>query len=173
MNDLRLYFDSDFSLDDNWGRFVADVNSWGDYVAIVPYLSASVPNPFVLLGNGGGNTLYRLREGIERFLITDINNPARGSKAQSEVPVMMDTLAAPDAYNIDPATFYYLRNMVSGFNHIPGGCNVLYMDGHVRFVRYKEEFPVSVYNGMCPLAAAKILAVPGRLQLNVSNDFRY
>ena len=31
-----------------------------------------------------------------------------------------------------------------GFNHIPGGCNVLYMDGHVDFVKYpSEEFPVT------------------------------
>lgn len=26
-------------------------------------------------GNGGGTTVYRVREGVERFLITDINNP--------------------------------------------------------------------------------------------------
>ncbi len=36
-------------------------------------------------GNGGGNTIYRLREGIERFLITDINNPASNARAQSEI----------------------------------------------------------------------------------------
>ena len=34
------------------------------------------------------------------------------------------------------------------FNHIPGGCNVLYMDGHVEFVRYNgpygSEFPVNM-----------------------------
>jgi len=29
------------------------------------------------------------------------------------------------------------------FNHIPGGCNVLWMDGHVEFVRYKERWPVT------------------------------
>jgi len=27
-------------------------------------------------------------------------------------------------------------------NHIPGGCNVLYMDGHVAFIRYPGEWPV-------------------------------
>ena len=71
-------------------------------------------------GNGGGDTVYRLREGIERFMITDINNPAAGAKAQSEIWVMFDMLSA-DAKD---------------FNHVPGGCNVLYMDGHVDFVRY-------------------------------------
>ena len=32
------------------------------------------------------------------------------------------------------------------FNHIPGGSNVLYMDGHVEFLRYSEtskDFPVT------------------------------
>ncbi|MBP8131775.1 MAG: prepilin-type N-terminal cleavage/methylation domain-containing protein [Candidatus Hydrogenedentes bacterium] len=71
-------------------------------------------------GNGGGDTVYRLREGIERFLISDINNPAAAAKAQSTVWVMFDHIAT------DP----------SGFNHVPGGSNVLYLDGHVDFVRY-------------------------------------
>jgi prepilin-type N-terminal cleavage/methylation domain-containing protein/prepilin-type processing-associated H-X9-DG protein len=79
-------------------------------------------NPGAGYGNGGGNTIYRLREGIERFLITDINNPAASAKAQSNIFIMFDQLG----------------NGVAGkdFNHIPGGCNVLYMDGHVEFVRY-------------------------------------
>ena len=34
---------------------------------------SSVTAPY---GNSGGSTVYRLREGIERFMITDINNPA-------------------------------------------------------------------------------------------------
>ncbi len=79
------------------------------------------------IGNGNTNTIYRLREGIERFLITDINNPAASSKAQSEIFVMYDTLSS----------------MVKYFNHVPGGCNVLYMDGHVEFIRYPGKAPVS------------------------------
>jgi len=71
-------------------------------------------------GNNGSDTLYRLREGIERFLITDINNPAGSAKAQSEIFIMWDTVS----------TF------VSAFNHIPGGSNVLFMDGHVEFQKY-------------------------------------
>lgn len=79
-------------------------------------------------GNAGGQTLYRLREGIERFLITDINNPSASAKAQSEVPIMWDQLATnPQAYN-----------------HIPGGANVLYLDGHVKFLRYPGEAPVNM-----------------------------
>jgi len=87
-------------------------------------------------------TVYRFREGIERFFITDINNPAASSMAQSELAVIWDVLVSLDTGH---------------FNHIPGGCNVLYMDGHVEFLRYiqrplvlsdasgteDDEFPVS------------------------------
>jgi prepilin-type N-terminal cleavage/methylation domain-containing protein/prepilin-type processing-associated H-X9-DG protein len=77
----------------------------------------------------GAGMVYRLKEGIERFFITDINNPAASSVAQSTVWIMSDDLN---------------NGMVQYMNHIPGGCNVLYMDGHVSFVRYPTETPVSV-----------------------------
>jgi prepilin-type N-terminal cleavage/methylation domain-containing protein/prepilin-type processing-associated H-X9-DG protein len=78
-------------------------------------------------GNAGGTTVYRLREGIERFLITDINNPAGSAKAQSEVYIMHDALSTE----------------LDNYNHPPGGCNVLYMDGHVEFLKYPGKAPVS------------------------------
>jgi len=79
-------------------------------------------------GNGGGTTVYRLREGIERFMISDINNPAASAQAQSEIWMMFDNVSAN----------------VSDFNHVPGGGNVLYLDGHVEFLRYPNELaPVS------------------------------
>ncbi len=73
---------------------------------------------------GDGRTIYRLKQGIERFLITDINNPAASSAASSEIPIMWDhiSVAARD------------------FAHVPGGANVLYLDGHVEFVRYPGVF---------------------------------
>lgn len=74
-------------------------------------------------GNSGGNTLHRIREGIERFLITDINNPAGSAKAQSEIPIMADQAGTKVQY----------------FNHVPGGSNILYMDGHVEFEKYGES----------------------------------
>jgi prepilin-type N-terminal cleavage/methylation domain-containing protein/prepilin-type processing-associated H-X9-DG protein len=78
-------------------------------------------------GNAGGSTIYRLREGIERFLITDINNPAGSAVAQSEVWIMFDGVST----------------RASAFSHVPGGSNVLYMDGHVEFVKYPGKPPVS------------------------------
>lgn len=77
--------------------------------------------------DGTTHTLYRLREGIERFFITDINNPAASTKAQSELAVMFD----------------YVTENAQDFSHVPGGANVLYMDGHVQFLRFPGTFPVS------------------------------
>jgi prepilin-type N-terminal cleavage/methylation domain-containing protein/prepilin-type processing-associated H-X9-DG protein len=77
-------------------------------------------------GNNGSDTVYRLREGIERFLISDINNPAACAMSQSEIYVMWDNVAVE----------------VAKFNHVPGGANVLYMDGHVEFVKYPGDAPV-------------------------------
>jgi len=78
------------------------------------------------LGNGDGDTVFRLREGIERFLITDINNPGATARAQSDIFIAFDILSTE----------------ASGFNHVPGGSNVLYLDGHVSFERYPGESPV-------------------------------
>ncbi len=75
--------------------------------------------------DGTDVTLWRLREGIERFLITDINNPAQSTQAQSTLPVMWDII------DLNP----------SDFNHIPGGINTLFLDGHVDFLRYPGEHP--------------------------------
>jgi prepilin-type N-terminal cleavage/methylation domain-containing protein/prepilin-type processing-associated H-X9-DG protein len=81
---------------------------------------------------GGGDTLYRLRNGIERFLVTNVNNPGASTTASSQVPLMWDQVSAN----------------VEAFAHVPGGANVLYLDGHVRFIRYPAtRFPVSVDSG--------------------------
>ena len=78
------------------------------------------------------NTVKRLREGIERFLITDINNPAGSANAQSDIIVMYDAFGGQDAES------------ASTFNHMPGGSNVLYMDGHVEFVKLNQDAPLLV-----------------------------
>lgn len=70
-------------------------------------------------------TLHRPREGIERFLITDINNPAGSAAAQSGIPVFFETV--PDG----------------GFPRRGMGVNVGYMDGHVDFVQPGAGFPAT------------------------------
>ena len=67
-----------------------------------------------------GNVILRLREGVERFFITDINNPAAAATIQSEIPLM---ICRPG-------------------NH-GGEVNVLFMDGHVERLHYPGKFPAS------------------------------
>jgi prepilin-type N-terminal cleavage/methylation domain-containing protein/prepilin-type processing-associated H-X9-DG protein len=135
---------------------------WDNWVA--PHLTDIPPEAQNVLkvGNNGqeGGTLYRLREGIERFLITDINNPAGSTQAQSTIPMMFDIIMTPQAGNMDPAMTFN-TNAGGGYNHIPGGCNVLYLDGHVEFVKYKGDFPVSYFHSFRPLAGSQGAAVPG------------
>ncbi len=76
------------------------------------------------LASGEEVTMMRFREGIERFLITDINNPAGAAKAQSEIWVIYDD------YDIEHPEW---------MNHIPGGGNILYMDGHVEFAKLGDD----------------------------------
>lgn len=91
-------------------RVVDDDYDLGDYAGI---MDAPV-------GTGAGTTLMRLREGIERFLITDINSPGASSEAQSGIAMMWDRVSL------------VAREM----NHVPGGANILYLDGHVAFEKY-------------------------------------
>ncbi len=112
---------------DNGGLGAASVFAEGDWTLE----DEGTPTP---IQGGTLNTVYRLREGIERFLVTDINNPGASARAQSEIVVMHDAVSEEPDH----------------FNHIPGGANVLYLDGHVEFVRWipgTEEvnpFPVNL-----------------------------
>ncbi len=88
-------------------------------------------------------TYPRMKDGIERFFITDINNPGAAAGAASELVVMFDAwadglTAAGDGWGGMPVP----PNATSFYNHVPGGSNVLYMDGHVEFVRYQEKMPI-------------------------------
>jgi prepilin-type N-terminal cleavage/methylation domain-containing protein/prepilin-type processing-associated H-X9-DG protein len=103
-----------------------------------PYMPDGTPvwEVFQVRGNADSGTIYRIREGVERFLITDINNPARSAKAQSSLPVMWDQTQAQR------------NDSVMRFNHIPGGANTLFMDGHVEFIRYpSDRVPCTVLMG--------------------------
>lgn len=69
-------------------------------------------------GDGGGDTIYRLREGVDRFFVQDINNPAATAVSDARIPVMI----SPPA---------------------DGGGEVLFMDGHVQFMHYPGDFPMT------------------------------
>ena len=77
----------------------------------------------------------RMSEGVERFFITDINNPGASTAAQSTIPVMWDTWASSQNIHDEGGG-------TALFNHIPGGGNVLFMDGHVEFIRYQQGMPI-------------------------------
>ena len=85
----------------------------------------------------GKSSLLRLREGIERFFITDINSPGASAQAASDIVLMHDAIS-------DEATHY---------NHVPGGSNVLFLDGHVQFFKY----PGNLEEGPFPVNEAGIL----------------
>jgi prepilin-type N-terminal cleavage/methylation domain-containing protein/prepilin-type processing-associated H-X9-DG protein len=111
---------SNYALDE--GDMDATVSNW--YSAWSEYLPESYP---------------RLSEGVERFFITDINNPAGAAQAQSTIPVMWDAWGVTEmGEGLDS---YDEGAGVAKFNHVPGGSNVLWMDGHVSFLRYGTEFP--------------------------------
>lgn len=91
-----------------------------DLPQVLPHPETGEP-----LGNGNADTIYRLRLGIERFLITDINSPAASARSASEVWFMFDQA--------------YPSLALPRFNHAPGGSNVLYLDGQVAHVPYGGE----------------------------------
>lgn len=102
-------------------------------------------------GNGGGNTVYRIREGIERFLLSDINNPGASPTSQSDLFTMFDQLGTDAG--------------IAMFNHVPGGCNVLYMDGHVEFVKY-----VNSDSGAIPPVMPGVATIVGAIAQAASDN---
>jgi prepilin-type N-terminal cleavage/methylation domain-containing protein/prepilin-type processing-associated H-X9-DG protein len=88
---------------------------------------------FNMTGSGavGKNTIYRLGANVDRFLISDINVIITGLEVgASTVPIMWDQISTD----------------ITEFSHVPAGQNVLYLDGHVEFMRYEKgstKFPTS------------------------------
>jgi prepilin-type N-terminal cleavage/methylation domain-containing protein len=66
----------------------------------------------------------RLRKGMERFLVTDINNPAGSAGSSTRIPVCWDAVSTDSLLG----------------NHPIAGGHVLYLDGHVEL---KRSMPVS------------------------------
>lgn len=87
----------------------------------------SVEEDFAFLGPGGRrHRMFRLHTGIpKQFGITRENGlPLTPAE---RIPVLFDRFE----------TFAG----VAYFNHMPGGSNVLFLDGHVQFVKYKAMYP--------------------------------
>ncbi len=114
----------------DFDRFRQSINHQGDHIKDEP--GAFIDADWHIHGGIGHREGFpRIREGIERFFITDINNPGGSAQAQSGLVAMWDMIG----------------ESVDHFNHVPGGSNVLYMDGHVEFIRYVQDerakFPVN------------------------------
>lgn len=134
------YYYWGYLVDGNWLQEAGDVdavfgtlNALGAVNGSLRYYAnrdKSAPTDYPLPTLGTTVQLNRLREGIERFMITDINNPAASSKAQSESAVMWDC----------SQSFFGGLNpeAAESFAHVPGGVNCLFMDGHVEFGKYKQ-----------------------------------
>jgi len=114
-------------LRDTWGRPDAQ-----QYYTDTVYKDISVTLPGPAPAMVGEVSAKHLREGIERFLITDINNPAASAQAQSTVPTMWDLCRSGGS------SWGFDAGALQEFNHIPGGSNILYMDGHVEFLKYPQ-----------------------------------
>ena len=71
------------------------------------------------------HTFYRLRDGVERLLAAEPAETAALAATASTIPVMFDTVRRARSY------------------HKPPGSNVLYLDGHVEFLNYGEQFPAT------------------------------
>ncbi len=113
--------------DEDWGLWKSASGDARNSDKILPesFVTADIQD--------GDYTLYRLREGIERFLVTDINNPGASAMAQSTLPIIWDIVCANPGGDGNQ------------FNHVPGGMNCLFLDGHVDYLRYPSDFPCTEY----------------------------
>ncbi|MBX3178302.1 MAG: hypothetical protein KF886_13145 [Candidatus Hydrogenedentes bacterium] len=98
------------------------------------YQNRGLPATFTI-STGQVVTAQPLREGVERFLITDINNPGAAATSQSNSAIMWD----------NSFTTAGALQGSGNFNHVPGGANILYMDGHVEFAKYPQPVGSKAY----------------------------
>jgi len=105
------------------------------------YPPTSTGDLYVIPGRRG--VTYRIREGVENALIN--NAIAYGStvRGQSTIPILWDTLAS----GLEGVTAMADGGAVL-YNHMPGGSNVLFMDGHAEYIPYSGDprytgFPIT------------------------------
>ncbi len=83
-------------------------------------------------GSGGGSLILRLSEDIERRIIDA--TPYDSILPRSERPVPVYNAAD---YSAIPIMWEWPSS------HVPAVANVLYLDGHVEFIRYPGRFPMT------------------------------
>jgi len=125
---------ADVGCPDSWGNVTRYMIDPGDFTRSqfddgVHFTYAQIPLYDEGCQDWPGMGFPRLKEGIERFFITDINNPAGSASAESEIAVMFDGWGA-----------LVFGDETLNFNHIPGGSNFLFMDGHVEFQKYGDHW---------------------------------
>jgi prepilin-type N-terminal cleavage/methylation domain-containing protein/prepilin-type processing-associated H-X9-DG protein len=82
-------------------------------------------------GNSRGDVMNRLTQGVDRFLIEDINTIFTGDETGASVIAI---------------SWDQISTNITEFSHVPAGQNALYLDGHVEFHRYdvnSSKFPFS------------------------------
>jgi prepilin-type N-terminal cleavage/methylation domain-containing protein/prepilin-type processing-associated H-X9-DG protein len=103
----------------------ANQNSWRDRNSNVASFG------WTGYGNSKGDIINRLSQGVDRFLIEDINSVFTGEESgASIIPLVWDQISTN----------------ITEFSHVPAGQNALYLDGHVEFHRYdvnSTKFPFS------------------------------
>jgi hypothetical protein len=72
-------------------------------------------------GSGGGNTLLRLRSGVEQTLADSPEDPVAIAEMKSRIPVLIERVG----------------------NHSRPGGNVLFLDDHVDFLDYPGRWPMT------------------------------
>ena len=119
-----------------YGITISDMSQASTYGSPAMWKNRNASQTFIL-PSGKSVTIQRLKEGVERFMITDINNPGGSAAAQSGVVLMFDESRAYNSYKAGSTTAFDGSGKRDGvkFNHVPGGENILYLDGHVEWVK--------------------------------------
>lgn len=88
-------------------------------------------DPYVHAGSNTGREvqteLFRLSDHVEGEVMDPPASYFGGLISQANIPVLFD----------------HVTNAPAGSSHIPRGGNILYLDGHVRFVKFPAHFPQS------------------------------
>ncbi len=87
------------------------------------------------LEDGKSFTVRRLGDGASSYKQSERSSQVgNGGDIRAQIPVMFDNFGI-----VPPGT----NSTIIMFNHLPGGSNVLYLDGHVEFAQFPTEFPCS------------------------------